>query len=149
MICLPMISPNAPFKSAKYFTDSITIAACEVHVKDSPRESNLGTKARWPQAWDAPWQMGSASCSPGRVWEDHVKNQRLWPISSGLWVLALLSPLASCPASVVFLQTPHKLLTAQQNSEPSVPCTFPTPFLPYNCHLWLSFKISALYITRC
>lgn len=60
MICLPMISLNAPFKSAKYFTDSIITAACEVHVKESPSKSNLGTKARWPQAWDAPYSWGQS-----------------------------------------------------------------------------------------
>lgn len=43
------------------------------------------------------------------------------------------------PSYCASVRTPPELLTAAQNPEPSVPHLFPTAFLPYNCHLWLSF----------
>lgn len=41
---------------------------------------------------------------------------------------------SSVLAAAMHADTTHKLLTAEQNSEPSVPNTFLTPFIIHSCY---------------
>lgn len=115
--------------------------ACGVDIKERDEEDNTRTIARQNQPLGRIMTAGVSPFFPGA---EHERTMSKTTGNSDPCFCRFLSPRASfpqapCPAIVVFLRTPHELLTAEQNSEPSVPRIFPTPFLPYNCHLWLSF----------
>lgn len=72
----------------------------------------------------------------------HEGKNHWWPrpISSGPPIPMLLSPPAPRPASLIFLRALHKLLTAEENSEPSVPAYFPHLFYPTTVIFGFLFK---------
>ena len=103
-------------------------------MKKATREQSLAART-----------LESAS-APGWGKKDYVRNHpRFWPFPQ-----VLSAAPAPGAALVVFPRTPRELLTAEQNSEPSVPRIFPTLFYATTVAFGFLCKfLLFVFITRC